>query len=122
MSRAKDEPASFRGTGVYAGLIVAFLIALALVLLIAQNRQAVTVGWLVWDFTASLAASLIVTAFLSSLLSVLVGVAWRRRRRRTLSQRQELMILRAEKRTDDADTDADSRPAPKRPDTPSPRG
>jgi len=77
------------------GAVIGFLLALGVVLLVAQNTEPVAVEWLGWEATISLAALLLATALLASASTAILGVIWRQRRRRAMSERSELEQLRA---------------------------
>jgi uncharacterized integral membrane protein len=91
----RREPV-FEGTGIYGAVVAGFAVGLALVLLIAQNTHEVDVSWFVWDFAVPLAAMILGIGLLASALTVAIGVVWRRRRRRVLTERRELERLRAD--------------------------
>jgi uncharacterized integral membrane protein len=84
----------FRGTGMYWSLLLGLILAVAILIGIIQNAQSVQLKYLVWDLSTPLIVVLLVTIFASVLLSALVGVAWRHRRRRQLTDREELRGLR----------------------------
>ncbi len=50
--------------------------------------------WAFWDFEASLAGVVLVAILAEVLLTSLVGLAWRRSRRRTLTERDKFGISR----------------------------
>jgi uncharacterized integral membrane protein len=84
------------GTGVYAGLIALILVIAALVVLAAQNTQSVTIRWLGLSWTTPLIAVLLGVMLVTVVLDEVIGAVWRRRRRRILSERQELEVRRAQ--------------------------
>jgi uncharacterized integral membrane protein len=84
----------YRGTGFYVSLAVTALIVIALLILALQNTEAVTFEFLKWDIELPLFGLIIITAFLAIALDEVFGLVWRRRRRRQLSERQELARLR----------------------------
>jgi uncharacterized integral membrane protein len=87
-----------RGTGVYGSLIVAFVLAAGIVVGIIQNLQTVELKYFGWDLRTPLIVILLVTILATAILSALVGAGWRRRRRRQLADREELMADREELR------------------------
>ncbi len=95
-ARTEDKGArrEFRGTGLYWSLFLGLVVAIAILIGIIQNAQSVQLKYLVWDLNTPLIVVLLVTIFASVLLTALVGVAWRRRRRRQLTDREELRGLR----------------------------
>jgi uncharacterized integral membrane protein len=91
----KQGPRSeYRGTGLYASVVVAFVLAIAIVIAIIQNLQNVEVKFLSWDVRTPLVVVLLITILATLLLAALCGLGWRRRRRRQLAEREELRVLR----------------------------
>lgn len=90
----KSERREFHGTGMYWSLLLGLILAIAILIGIIQNAQSVQLKYLVWDLSTPLIVVLLVTIFASVLLTALVGVAWRHRRRRQLTDREELRGLR----------------------------
>ena len=84
----------FHGTGLYWSLLLGLIVATVILIGIVQNSQSVQVQYLVWHLNTPLIVVLLVTIVASVLLSALVGVAWRHRRRRQLADREELRGLR----------------------------
>jgi uncharacterized integral membrane protein len=84
----------YTGTGVWPAVVIGLLLAVALVIFVAQNGHAIALEWLWLDFRISPAALVLVTAIAAVAADELVGAAWRRRRRRILSEREELEHLR----------------------------
>jgi uncharacterized integral membrane protein len=95
-ARTEDKGArrEFRGTGLYWSLVLSLIVAVAILIGIIQNLQSVQLNYLVWNLSTPLIVVLLVTIFASVLLTALVGVAWRHRRRRQLTDREELRGLR----------------------------
>jgi uncharacterized integral membrane protein len=84
----------FVGTGLFWGLIVGFILALAVVVLAAQNTGAVTISFLGWNFSTSLIVVILGSLLIGIVLDELFGLVYRKRRRRTLRDRDELKRLR----------------------------
>jgi uncharacterized integral membrane protein len=84
----------FHGTGLYWSLLLGLILATVILIGIVQNSQSVQVQYLVWHLNTPLIVVLLVTIVASVLLSALVGVAWRHRRRRQLADQEELRGLR----------------------------
>jgi uncharacterized integral membrane protein len=84
----------FRGTGLYWTLIVALVVAMAIIIGIIQNSQGVRLKYLAWTGNLPLAVVLLTTIVLTVALTSLVGVIWRRRRRRLLTDSVELREVR----------------------------
>jgi uncharacterized integral membrane protein len=93
--RAEDSRAQreFLGTGLYWSLLLALVLGVAILIAIIQNLQPVELKYLVWDLHTPLIVVLLVTVFATVVLSTLVGVVWRRQRRRKLTEREKLLVL-----------------------------
>jgi uncharacterized integral membrane protein len=90
-----ETPAiEYRGTGFYVSLVVTALVVLALLVLALQNTESVTFEFLSWDIEIPLFGLIIISVLLAIAIDELVGLVWRRRRRRLLSDRRELAQLR----------------------------
>lgn len=68
---------------VNASLVVAGVLGAGLTLFVVQNTSSTTVEWLVFEFRQPLWLVLLITAAVSLVLAELVGVARRRRKRRS---------------------------------------
>lgn len=93
----EDTPAPervFVGTGLFWGLIVGLVLALGVIVLAAQNTGAVTVSFLNWDFSTTLIAVILGALLTGIVLDALFGLVYRKRRRNTLRDRDELKRLR----------------------------
>ncbi|MHB8490408.1 MAG: LapA family protein [Candidatus Dormibacteria bacterium] len=90
----RSERREFHGTGMYWSLLLGVILAIAILIGIVQNAQSVQLKYLVWDLSTPLIVVLLVTIVASVLLTALVGVVWRHRRRRQLTDREELRGLR----------------------------
>jgi uncharacterized integral membrane protein len=98
---AREEPLrEYRGTGIYAAVVVGLLLALAVVILAAQNVDTVTLKWLAWDIDVSLTALILASLLVGAATAVIGGLFWRRRRRRVLTEREELRGLRSGQRSE----------------------
>lgn len=84
----------FVGTGVFWGLIVGVVLALVVVILAAQNTGTVTIAFLGWDFSTPLIVLILGSLLIGIVLDELFGLVYRKRRRRTLRDREELNRLR----------------------------
>lgn len=84
----------FVGTGLFWGLIVGFILAVAVIVLAAQNTGDVTISFLVWEFSTSLIVVILGSILIGIVLDELFGLVYRKRRRRTLRERDELKRLR----------------------------
>jgi uncharacterized integral membrane protein len=84
----------FMGTGLFWGLIVGVVLAVAVVILAAQNTGRITVSFLGWDFSTPLIVLLLGALLIGVVVDELFGLVYRKRRRRTLRERDELQRLR----------------------------
>lgn len=84
----------FVGTGLFWGLIVGIVLALAVVILAAQNTGRITVSFLGWDFSTPLIVLVLGALLIGVVVDELLGLVYRKRRRRTLRERDELQRLR----------------------------
>jgi uncharacterized integral membrane protein len=84
----------FVGTGLFWGLIVGVVLAVAVVILAAQNTGRITVSFLGWDFSTPLIVVVLGALLIGVVVDELFGLVYRKRRRRTLRERDELQRLR----------------------------
>jgi uncharacterized integral membrane protein len=84
----------FVGTGLVWSLIVGIILALAVVILAAQNTGTITVSFLGWDFSTPLIVLILGALLVGVVVAELFGLIYRKRRRRTLKERDELQRLR----------------------------
>ena len=63
------------------GLVVAAVFAAAFIVFVSQNTTGTDVTWLFFDASAPLWIVIIVAAVAGALLSEVLGILWRRRRR-----------------------------------------
>ncbi|MFZ0015664.1 MAG: LapA family protein [Acidimicrobiia bacterium] len=84
----------FVGTGLFWGLIVGVVLALVVVILAAQNTDKVTISFLGWEFSTPLIVVVLGALLIGIVLDELFGLVYRKRRRRTLRERDELQRLR----------------------------
>lgn len=92
-----DDPEvvnKYSGTGVTATVILLAVLAIAVVILLAQNTDTVPFEYLTFEADVPLYVLFLVTALGASLMTVLASAIWRRRRRRTANEREELQRLR----------------------------
>lgn len=97
--RSTAEPApgavEYRGTGFYVGLVIILVAVVLLLILSVQNTRSVTLSFLGFDVEIPLFAVVIGAGLVAVVLDELVGLVWRSRRRRRLSERVELQRLRS---------------------------
>lgn len=84
----------FVGTGLFWGLIVGLILALTVIILAAQNTGTITMSFLGWDFSTPLIVLILGALLVGVVVTELVGLVYRKRRRRTLKERDELKRLR----------------------------
>lgn len=84
----------FVGTGVFWSLIIGAIVALALIIFIIQNSESIRVEFLGFDWSMALAGVVLIAVLAGVLVDEMVGVIYRSRRRRRLSEHEELQRLR----------------------------
>lgn len=84
----------FVGTGLFWGLIIGVILAAAVVILAAQNTDTATISFLAWDLSTPLIVLILGSLLTGIVLDELFGLVYRKRRRRTLRDRDELQRLR----------------------------
>jgi uncharacterized integral membrane protein len=84
----------FVGTGLFWGLIIGVVLATAVVILAAQNTDTSTISFLAWDLSTPLVVLILGALLTGIVLDELFGLVYRKRRRRTLRDRDELARLR----------------------------
>jgi uncharacterized integral membrane protein len=84
----------FVGTGVFWGLVVGVILAVIVIVFAAQNTQSATVNVLAWDWTAPVFVIVLLSLVIGIVLDEIVGLLFRARRRRRLSEKAELARLR----------------------------
>lgn len=98
---SRDDPQvvnRYAGTGVTGTVIALGVLAIALVVVLAQNTEAVPFQFVTFDAEIPLYVLLLISAVGASLMTVLVSAVWRRRRRRMRNEREELGRLRQRSR------------------------
>lgn len=92
-----DEPEvvnRYTGTGVTGTVVALVVLAVAVVVLLAQNTASVPFEFATYEAEVPLFVLFLVTALASSLMTVLASAIWRRRRRRMRTEHEELQRLR----------------------------
>jgi uncharacterized integral membrane protein len=84
----------FVGTGLFWGLIAGVILALVVIVLAAQNTGTITVSFLGWDSSTPLIVLILGALLIGVVVAELFGLVYRKRRRRTLNERDELQRLR----------------------------
>jgi len=87
----------FVGTGLFWGLVIGALLTVIVIILAAQNTQQVTVKFLPFEIGTPLIVVLLASLLVGVILDEIVGWAYRARRRRTLTDKEELKRLRADR-------------------------
>lgn len=82
------------GAGVMGGVIALLVVGAAVVVLVAQNSHPVDASFLWFDGRPRLSVLLLAAIVGTAIVTELVGVIWRHRRRRARSMRTELEELR----------------------------
>jgi uncharacterized integral membrane protein len=77
----------FVGTGLFWGLIVGIVLAVAVIVLAAQNTDRAAIAFLGWDFSTPLIAMILASLVVGVIFDELFGLVYRARRRKTLSDR-----------------------------------
>jgi uncharacterized integral membrane protein len=93
MTREPTRERVFVGTGLFWGLIVGVILALVVIILAAQNTGTTTVSFLGWDFSTPLIVLILGALLIGVVVAELFGLVYRKRRRRTLRERDELQRL-----------------------------
>jgi len=84
----------FVGTGLFWSLIVGIVLTLGVIILAAQNTGTIDMSFLVWDFSTPLIVLVLGALLVGLVVAELFGLVYRKRRRRTLRERDELQRLR----------------------------
>ena len=80
---AKDPLRGSRTSGAWAGVVIAAVLLVVLIIFITQNTDDVHVSFLGWDGDAPLAVTLLIAATLGVIVTAIVGTLriWQLRRR-----------------------------------------
>jgi uncharacterized integral membrane protein len=81
------------GTGLFWTLIVGCIVALAIIIFMAQNAASSRVNFLSLHFHLPLAVLVLAAVLAGVVVDELAGVAYRHRRRRRMGERHELRRL-----------------------------
>lgn len=82
------------GTGVSISLVLGLLLGVAVVILAFQNVDDVTVDFLTLRLDAPLVVVILGSVLIGVAFDEVVGVLWRRRRRKRIREKEELERLR----------------------------
>ncbi|HEX2369002.1 MAG TPA: LapA family protein [Acidimicrobiia bacterium] len=83
------------GTGPRWGLIIGIILAIPLIVFLAQNTQYVVINFMSWTTEVPLVSVLASTVVLTVIITEVIGLFVRRRRRKVLAERAELRRLRS---------------------------
>jgi uncharacterized integral membrane protein len=84
----------YHGTGVWPAVVGSLVIAVIVVVFVAQNTHRVLMHFLWVDFRMSPGVLMLATGLVTVAGSIAAGAAWRARRRQILAEREELAHLR----------------------------
>ncbi len=84
-----------KGTGPRWGLIIGIILAIPLIVFLAQNTQYVVINFMNWTTEVPLVSVLASTVVLTVIITEVIGLFVRRRRRKVLAERAELRRLRS---------------------------
>jgi uncharacterized integral membrane protein len=91
---APPEKRIFVGTGLFWGLAIGILVAVAFIILAAQNTDETRIAFLNWSIATPLIAVILVSFLAGVVVDEITGLVYRARRRRVLHEREELRELR----------------------------
>ncbi len=80
----------FVGTGLFWGLIIGVVLAIGVLVLVAQNTGSITVAFLGWEFATPLIVVILGALLVGVVFAELFGVFYRTRRRRAQRDRDHL--------------------------------
>ena len=83
----------FVGTGLFWGLIIGVVLAIGLLILVAQNTASITVAFMGWEFSTPLIVIILGAMLIGVVFDELFGLFYRTRRRRTQRDRDHLERL-----------------------------
>lgn len=92
-ARSTPKERVFVGTGLFWGLIIGVVLAIGLLILVAQNTGSITVAFMGWEFTTPLIALILGAMLVGVVFDELFGLFYRTRRRRTQRDRDHLERL-----------------------------
>lgn len=91
---AIERVREFAGTGVFWAILTIILVSAAIVAVVVQNTHDVEFEFLWFDIETALLTIILVTALIAALATETVAAFWRSRRRKVLTEREELKRLR----------------------------
>jgi uncharacterized integral membrane protein len=83
----------FVGTGLFWGLIIGLVLAIGVLILVAQNTDRIVVTFMGWDFSTQLIFIILGALLIGVVFDELFGLFYRTRRRRTQRDRDHLERL-----------------------------
>ena len=90
----KEHHREFVGTGLFWGLVVGVLLSVVVIVFSAQNTGDATINFLPWEWSSPLFVVILVSLIMGIVLDEIAGLVYRSRRRRALTEREELKRLR----------------------------
>lgn len=96
MTHHDDRTVEYRGSGFYASVVLSVVLGAVLLVFALQNTADVTVKLFAGQVEMPLFGVALGAGLMTLIIDQLVGLAWRRQRRRRLEERNELARLKAE--------------------------
>jgi uncharacterized integral membrane protein len=97
--RDDDRVHEYRGTGVFWMLVLFFVPLALLIIMLAQNADAVPFDFLWLNLDPPLFVVILVAALVGAAITEGLAAAWRHQRRRVRTERDELQHLRSRSQT-----------------------
>ncbi len=92
-ARVETKERVFVGTGLFWGLIIGLVLALGVLVLVAQNTDSIVVTFMAWDFSTPLIVLILGALLVGVVFDELFGLLYRTRRRRTQRDQDHLERL-----------------------------
>lgn len=84
----------FVGTGLFWGLVIGVVLAVAVIVLAAQNTERAAIAFLGWGFSTPLIVVILASLVAGVIFDELFGLVYRVRRRKTLNERDQLKRIK----------------------------
>lgn len=91
--RINEKP--YRAAGPIWSVLVGFIVALFILIFLAQNAHTVAISFLWMSTNANFAIVTLVIAFISVVVVEAIGAVWRHHHRRVLNEREQLKAYRS---------------------------